>query len=252
MRVIDEQVEIERLLNPKSVIGVSPSQSDLNLLAKHFRSEGKGKIGIRKALLKYCKEHYVYFNPIIFRQAITKAVRIGMKSKIRLLRDVLLTRDELREIRTVPYFKLQQILFSMLVFVKSMNPVGEKGIFSNGIDVSNFRWILKASDTRMSLTNFKKHLFYLESTGLISTKLTWKTNSTITSLLYVGDFFPENHILKVEGKIEELEKAGTLYKKFCGGFLYWCTGCGKEGIKNSNRQTRCEDCTSLLDKWRKR
>jgi hypothetical protein len=252
MKIIDEKMAIQNLINSEDIISDSPSQSELNLLAKHFRSIGKGAIGIKKELLEYCSSRFTYFNPVIFRESINNAVRIGMRSEPKSPREVLVTQGELDEIRTVPCFKLQKILFSMLVFVKAFNPDDELGIFSNGINFSNLRWILKVSDTRMSFPEFMSYLYYLETCGLLFVRHSWKANSTLTSLSYVESFYPESHVLKITGSVDELENAGTIYKDFVGGVLYWCTMCGREGIKNSNRQTRCETCAQEMDKMRKR
>lgn len=249
-KLLSETSEIENLLLAEKLED-TPTQYQLNLLAKHFRSLGKGRIGIQKSLIDFCKTKFEYFNPIIRRSSIMLAVKVGMNHPIRELSDVYITQNELDEIKTVPYFKIQKVLFSFLVFIKSMNPIGENGVFMNGTDQSNIRQILKISDTRWSLSDFENITPYLHSCCLMDGYIVNKT-SYIYIPLYIGEFQPKEWELMIPGDVSEIEKAGVIYKDYRGGELYWCSNCGEEGVKTSNRQTKCAACSDIFRKFQYR
>jgi len=234
----NEYYEIEEILSNGFKNGHA-TRKELNLLAKHYYwVEKLSKEKVYSALVIFCYEHDSGFNEIIMRKALKSAVNYALTHPILVPKDVVIYQWELDRISEYKDFRVQKVLFSILVRAKAF---GSK----NTISELEIPIALKESRTKMSFSEFKKishslidyleyksphkgRFYYIKYSGSHDTK--W--------VFQFSDKIPDN--------------TSENFKKYIGGELYWCDKCGKPGIKNSNRQRVCEECRILADKEKKR
>lgn len=222
----------------------TPQTYEIKALAKHLREKGfstKGKL--RSALVALCQEIDNTFSEVIYHDDINDAINSALVDDFRRIPVIHVFAKEIGEIRRVKNFKLQKILFTMLVYAKAFPKSGY-----NAIAVVD--WLLKSlfhqSKTRISYYSFlDKYKKELEKLGLIEYRV--GRNRKGVYARYILKFVEETglEIYRFENEVDMLNSAKIYQDIIIGGELLWCVDCGKEVKKESNRQKRCSECQRL-------
>jgi len=232
-RIHNEQADCERLLVSGFENKYDPSYYEILLLAKHYRQSGLGKKLIKDKILQFCQDMALEFNVVYYIQDIKSATVSAMKNSTFVsFRDVYIYEDELDKIRQYENFKIQKILFSMLVYAKSFY---NKKTFS----LSSLSNILTSSGTRITKSNFNSYLHELHE--YVDIKV-GRNLRAYFYLLYSSDRDDLDFSIKIT-ELSDLYRCGEIYLDFVGGKeLFWCEDCGVESQRESNRQKKCPKC----------
>lgn len=114
--IVDEKEKALGILKNGFVNGVS--YNELCLLAQYFRSEGQSFRKVEESLISFCEEKDKFFNKELFRKKIRNAINYAKRYKLKEnVAYVLVNSSELEKLKVLPY-KLQKLVFVMLVFAK--------------------------------------------------------------------------------------------------------------------------------------
>lgn len=231
--MIDERQELEKIMRD-GFSNETPSLYELIILAKHFREAGLGYKKIKDSLIDFCSDRINDFDFIAYYDYINTASRRAVSNpEFSTISDVVIFKEELKEIEKIKDFKGRLILFSMLTLAKAKGNIE----YLAGKEDTQF---LLHSGTRIYFSEYKsEYLHWFYKMNLVSVGV------------YRGkpvDYYYKLHFARDGGMVEriikanEIELSGQIYKEIVGGELYWCVDCGNEFTKESNRQKRCQGC----------
>lgn len=223
--------------------------SQMYLVAKYIRETfNYGEIRLEKALIDFCQKYDKTFNPVIEEEAIKKWVKSAMEYNLRKIENVSVTKKEIDFIKQIKNEREKKALFAMLVLAKALKKGGIKRHkpdskpsnkyyirYSNFIDIIRLTKLnnMREIDLANIIFKHKEHFtFYKPEKELIRINFIDKnqTNDIVISKLdnlmdYFHNLFSDNKTIKNYG--EHKSK---------------CISCGKEILKNSNRQKKCKEC----------
>ena len=122
MIIFDELHYAETLL--KNGFDTYAKGEYLRALAKYYRYMGEKPKSIYEKMLAFCLKYDPNFNEDMFGYRIESAIKRTEKWKLRLPVEIYITEKELENIRSAKNFKLEKILFTMLVMSRSLKLSG--------------------------------------------------------------------------------------------------------------------------------
>ncbi len=239
-KVYDEEILLSSVLND-GFIGNYPAFQELLVLAKYYRNEyGYGQRRIYKSVMEFCKEKYGEdFFEEGFHYSVNRASKSAIKdSEFRKPKyPIIITQNELDVINQIKDFKLQKLLVACVAFAKMS---GSKGTFSS--TKKDIAFIIRISGERYNYKRFIEEL----------SPLARKYGVFEHRIVRGGDFY--QLMVKPEGDgiivSKNIMTVIDTYQTMRGGFIIWCRECGKELVREANKQLLCNSCSSILSKER--
>jgi len=224
MLIFDEEIYAKKLL--KSGFAVFMSGKDLYILAKYFKHIGKNKTQIEKDLFLFCEKYNPDFNRIIYDSYIKNIVKSAVKAKLTLEKEVKITKNELKSIKSVKNHNKEKILFVMLVLAKHEAKDEAKKFFANPF----FTEVLRLAKVNINKEGWHKLVYELNQTGLIQATKTQTCEITFVDVAGEAEITVDN------------------MKNIISFFPFFCVSCGKTLKNKPKRRDLCDKCYSELRK----
>lgn len=206
------------------------SSQDLSILARYLKHIGKNKSQIKTDLIDFCKRYNPEFNEIIYDKKLRWVINTCDKYKLRIAMNIVVTEKELETIKIIKNYKLEKILFVMLVVSKYFKHnrirIDQSKLKNNENFYVNAKFtdILKQARVNVSKKERNSLLFELNQTNLIE--------STLNGA-YKINFVDESSGSKI--LIDDIDKIIDYFPIFC-------IKCGKKMEKRARKHDMCEDC----------
>lgn len=226
--------------------------SKMYLVAKYFRDNFKyGAIRLERELIRFCKSQSKNFNPVVESESIKKWIKSAMMYELRKIDSVTISQKEIDFLKGVEIPKDRKLLFMTLIMAKALKKRSTKR---------------KKSDLKVSDNYYIHYSNFLDIIRL--SKLRNVTEVELANIFYkYKDFLTlynaERELIRVDFvdkdsdngiTIDDLSKTSEYYEVFFGNnkAKSYCANCGKEIVKNSNKQKYCKECSQKLRKEQKR
>lgn len=225
--ILDEFVYAEKLL--KSGLTRFMSGKDIRILIKYYRHVGIEEDKLYEKIVDYLKRIYNDYPEPIYQNFINKIIVTSKKYNLRISEPVPFRKNELEKIRTLKNYRLEKLLFTMLILSKH-DYITKSKINENKNKYNNYTLNLKDSTVlRLAKISKKKDedLFYeLILSGLMKH-------------VRGGDFdvilFDRDDDSEILFYIEDINNVWSYYKPYC-------EVCGIEIEKRNNRHSMCSEC----------
>jgi hypothetical protein len=213
-------------------------------VAKYFRHiYGYGDSKIGSQMLEFCTNNDPFFYPIPRRRTIKNLVRESRYVLYDYTDPLDIREAELEKINNIKNFKFQQIALGILTIAKR-NYKYNAG-YLNWYFWKDVKWVVNFK--RINNLEIEKCFEVLNSLDMVYP--TYTTNSH--KILFLDSDSPVIFHVEVD---REMRNLGLEYKKYRGGEIAYCSNCGNEIIKKSNRHHLCDNCWkikhNLLEKER--
>ena len=91
------------------------------VIAKYFKDKfGYGEIRLERELIKFCKQQDKNFNPIVDSDSIKKWVKSAMNYALRKIKNIIVSKKEIKFLKTIDNTKDRKLLFMTLVMAKAL------------------------------------------------------------------------------------------------------------------------------------
>lgn len=223
---------------------------EMSVVAKYLHNvKGLGAVKMEKELISFCQSQDPDFNPIIESHTIKAWIKFALQNDLRKIASVIITHKEIETIKSIENLKERKILFVILVLSKALKQGATRKnkvkTFSNKyyIHYNNFQTIISLSQSKLTERELAVLLGKFRTLGLL---FYYSPEKELIRLEFVNNDGP------VAINIDIPEKAMEYYRAFFGGDAYYCSNCGKETVKASNRQKWCDECYKEKEKTRKK
>ena len=216
--------------------------SAMYLVAKYFRHTLKyGAIRLERELIKFCKAQDVNFNPVTDSESIKKWVTSAMNYDLRKIENITISQQEIDFLKMIDNSKDRKLLFMTLVLSKALKHRGtrhKKTDFKTSdnyyIHYNNFPDIIRLSGLKNVSEMDLADIFWKYKEHLV----VYHAEKELIRVEFV-DKHSENGIA-----IDNPDKVLELYDSLFGKnrTLTRCADCGREIIKNNNKQVYCKAC----------
>jgi len=203
---------------------------DLLILAKYYRSLGKVGIQLEKSILDFCTNKVKGFNEVRNDSKIQSAIRKSKKQPLKISDYVVITKKEIERIRSINDYKIEKILFLMLVVCKINHPKDYVGTHYLN---QNFSYLVKLANVYMTKNERNSLKYFLHQKGFLDCPEPNRFNVTYGKESFI--------ILYVDNKSEEYLRVVD-FDNIVKYYKPVCEKCGEIIEKNSNRQKMCENC----------
>lgn len=215
--------------------------SKMYLVAKYLRQKfGYGEIRLEREIIKFCCAHDKNFNPITEAEAIKKWVKTAMEYRLRKVDAIYITDAEQAFLHNIDSPKDRKILFVTLVLAKALKQKSTK-VHNENAHLSNSFYIHYSNLIDITRLSKIKGLTELGVAAILSSYRS-----------YFEFYNPEKELIKLKYaedgfgfEISEFYDLVTHYDILFGKNKTYCIICGKEILKQGNKQKYCKDC--LLD-----
>lgn len=225
--ILDELSYAKKLL--KSGLTRFMSGKDIRILIKYYRYIGIDEDNLYEEIVKYLNKFYDDYPEPIYQNFLNTIIRTSKKYNLIISEPIPFRKNELEKIRTLKNYKLERLLFTMLILGKY------DFITKNKIDeYNNYTLNLKDSTVLRLAKISKKKDEDLFRELILSGLVQHKDRGDFDVLLFDRD--DDSDILFY---VEDINNIWTYYKPYC-------EVCGVEIEKRNNRHSMCDDC------WKKR
>lgn len=225
MRIFDEKSYAEKMLTD-GFLG-SKMGSDLLILAKYYFYLGELYETVWKNLSIFCSRFLKEYDEDLYAEKIDGIVKTANRLNLRIPVNVPITEKEIQSIKEIKNYKLEKVLFTMLVlakYYKLTNP-SKKNASSKYYYVNNsFNEILKYAHTTQKGNEVVHKLYVL---GKID------RSKIIDS--YIIKFTDNEDTSDIEILVTNMENIISFYP-------FYCSKCGKDIIRTGRSQKMCNDC----------
>ena len=235
--------------------------TELNIIAKYYKSLGKNEDEIKQVLIDFCKSNLKGFNQAIHFKIINTAVKHSLNPKNKLIQidkvDIIKNELSIIEAMDIPH-DYKRVVFTLLALTKLNKDFGK----------------IKNGEIKSSDFNFGGHKNYRE---LVATsKITFnKTKKSIVKNIHdLIRVLDEKGIVEITGNgkikllfmygieedddivfsVNDYSVIGFFYDLYCGeNRVKECESCRIPIKAKSNRQNFCEACSrdKKLEKYKK-
>lgn len=231
--ILDEEKYAERLLEKGFKDDLK--WSDIFILAKYFRYKGYKPAKIKKSIGEFYEKHCYFGNKNIINSRIESAIKKSEKQPLYIPMDVYITKEEIKKIRSIHYYRYEKIVFVMLVIARR-NKMLYNSHSSRYYVNEKFSDILKIAKVYCGKDERNKIKHDLYTLGMIVTpemnKMSEYNRGDIQELLYAYD--SKNYAVIVNNFDDIL----MFYPQLCDD-------CGKEiPYKKRKKNNLCEECYS--------
>jgi hypothetical protein len=224
-----ENKRAEELLKCGKVLNVC--FEDVIILAKYFQRIGKNKPQIKKSIIDFYEKNNPDFNDVISRKLINDAMSAARKYGLRFPIDVKITESEINTIRNAGNYKVQKILFTMLVlakYSKNNNTKFEESKTDKFSDnfYTNFKItdIVKMAKVSISKKERNTVAYDLQQAGLVI-----GIGLISYRVCFVDDDSPVSIVV-------------TDMNSLIDFYPWYCENCGRVIEKKAKRHSLCEIC----------
>jgi len=210
------------------------SGKDIRILIKYFRHIGIEEDLLYKKIVEFLNKFEPDFVEAIYQEFIYKLIRTSRGSELRFFQSVPFRKNEFNKIRKLNNYRLEKLLFTMLVLAKYFF-ITKQNKEEYNEKYNNYSLTIKESSLlRMAKISKRKNenLIYL----LIENKFIFRTDNGNFIL-----FFEKDDDSEVLFYIEDINKIYEYYKPHC-------EICGIEIEKRNNRHSMCSDCWKEVNK----
>lgn len=216
--------------------------SAMYTVAKYLRhAKHLGAVRLERELIEFCKVQDANFNPIIDSESIKKWVTSAMNYDLRKISNIAVSKNEIDFLKTIENPRDRKLLFMMLVLSKALKHRGTR----------HKKTDFKVSDNYYIHYNNFPDIIRLSGLKNISevdlADIFWKYKEHLTF------YHAEKELIRVdfadkqfdEGiAIDDMDKILEFYDSLFGKNrpVIQCADCGKEIIKNNNKQIYCKEC----------
>jgi len=205
------------------------SWKDLFILAKYHRFLGQSTSKIREKLESFCLDHLPEYNPFFYEEKIRSAIERSKKHDLKIPQEVVITKAEIERIRSFGNYRLEKILFVLLVVSKNNYSSSHTGIYYMN---QNFSAIVSLAKVYMSRVEREKieHEFFIKN--LVSSPDPHRNIDKYDKESFI--------ILYVDNKSEEYLRI-TDFSRIVSFYRPLCEKCGKE-MEVRKRRKICDKC----------
>jgi hypothetical protein len=202
------------------------------LVAKHFRQiDGVGDSKVATQITSFCVANDPFFHPVPRSRTIKNLVRESRHSLVDYTDPIDIRQDEIDRIRNIKNFKLQQLGLGVLAIAK------RNFKYNNGF-LNRYYWKdVKGTVNIKHITNIEVERCFLVMKELEMVYASWTVNSH--KILFIDHSSP---VIFHIAEDREMRRLGAIYKEYCGGETSYCSSCGTEITKGSNRHRLCDEC----------
>jgi len=244
--IFDELLYAEKLLANGFVKFMS--RKDLIILAKFYFFKRLDEEQIRKKLNAFCYKHNPEYNEIIFGNSIDVAIKKSKQSPLSIPRDVVITTQEIERIKLLHNYRVEKILFVILVcakFYKQSSDIWHKNKnadywcnkFSVNAVLSPYLSLAKVYANRQEQESIVHDLIVL---GYLNSEVYNPSKDGWLEVLYAdSDCLSESVFATISSRDDMID----FYPPY-----FVCLGCGKEIDKDHNSRKYCAECWSNRQK----
>ena len=221
MIIFDEKKYAEKILEE----GFSRFMSlkDLIILSKYYSYLNNSSIQIKKNLIGFCKKYNPEFNNIIWDWKIDKAISSGKKYGLRFEQKVNISKKEIEFIKTLKNYKLEKILFVMIVVAKFFRR-NKNELYIN----ANIGDIFNLAKIRADRTEKNQMIYKLNTAGYIKATLVGSFKIELDNIDNKND--NDDYIV-----VDDFDNIVSFYP-------VTCISCGIAIINKSKRHDFCDNC----------
>jgi len=207
----------------ESLISNPPNKiqmGDLYVLKNYYRHLGLQKNQTMNKIKEYCLKCDPNFNFVLYRKMLDSIAKNFKKGKLRVPKDIYVTKKEIVEIKSLNDYKQEKVLFILLVLSKIYNN-DDNNFYAN----MKFSKVIKMAKVTLSKAEKIKIIHDLEMSGLVSSNM-------------VSGYFKINFVdLSSEPLIEitDLDNIIDYYP-------FYCKKCGKQLEKINYKKELCDNC----------
>lgn len=217
------------------------TQRDLNILAKYWKSKGDSKSKIQSQLEKFCLDNDSYYNLIVNRLQIKRALAHSENYVMRYPSDIFINSDELAIIESINNYNYEKIIFVMLVCAKYFKSHSAR----KNTHTSNYS---------AELYNNQKIKDIIELSGIKMTRLEWRLakheltkTGIITPTIIDANKFALGIKTTVLDKIitvKDFRNIIAYYQQYKGDPMFICEECNTLNVKRGQNHKLCNDCAA--------
>ncbi len=228
--ILDEFVYAEKLL--KSGLTRFMSGKDIRILIKYYRHIGVEEDKLYEKIVNYLKKIYSDYPEPIYQNFINRIIITSKKYNLIISEPVPFRKNELEKIRTLKNYRLEKLLFTILI-------------------LSKYDFIMKSKneDYKNDYNNYTLNL--KDSTVLRFAKISKKKDEDLFHELILsglmkhvrgGGFdvilFDRDDTSDILFYVEDINNIWSYYKPYC-------EICGIEIEKRNNRHSLCNECYKI-------
>jgi len=218
------------------------SIKDLTILAKFYFFKNLNEEQTRKKLNEFCYNHNPEYNEIIFGNKIDQAIKTAKKNKLYIPENIIITNSEIDKIKKIGDYRLEKILFALLICAKYQNQSTKKWREKKNKPNDSSRFFVnKTFSPVISLAkvhaSYKEQLIIgekLKKEGYIVFNDLRGDNDGSFEIFYADTEYNDDNIF---AEITSRDDIIDFYPPYL-----ICLGCGKEIEKDHNSRKYCVDC----------
>lgn len=207
---------------------------DLFILAKYFRSLGMNDYQVLDNLESFCIKYNPQFNKIIYGDKLDSVIKKSEKQELRISSGVFITEKEIDFLREIKNYKIEKILFIMLIIAKNskiVNKSDNENYYIN-LKFSTIVSMAKVYINKEERNDIKHYLFINEFIKNIPPNY-YNTRNNLEN--FGLNFIFDNSGSKIFVPPNSMSCAISFYKPIC-------QNCGKEIKRYSEKNKLCNDC----------
>ena len=227
MIILDEFSYAKNILN--NGLSSFMSGKDIRLLIMYFRNIGVEESELYNKINNWLSEHEENYNEILYQEFLLRIIKTSRKNKIKKFNNIIITENEFNIIRNIKNYRLEKILFTMLVLSKYYFITGKR--FDE--EKTNY-YTLKITPyhiLKFSKTNEKNKEWVFSQ--LLEKNIIDTTFGNDGAYYIININKNDNSDSKII--IEDLNNFINYYKPYC-------EICGIEIEKRNNRHSMCSNC----------
>jgi hypothetical protein len=224
--------------------------SQMYTVAKYLKQQfSYGAVRLERELIRFSTEQDKNFNPVVEAEAIKKWVRSAMNYDLRKIECISVSKKEISQLKLVSNDRDRKLLFATLILAKALKHRNARHTkaelkvsnnyyvhYNNLLDIIRLSKVKNISEIDLAKIFHKYSEFFTF----------YNAEKELIRLEYVDKSSDGIDMLNLDDVLE-------YYNLFFGkntAFGY-CDNCGREIVKNNNKQKYCKTCAALLEKERK-
>jgi len=235
MIILDEFSYAKNMFN--NCLSSFMNGKDIRLLIMYFRNIGVEESEIYNKINNWLLERQENYNEILYQEFLLNIIKTSKKSKIKKFQNIVVTENEFNIIRNIKNYRLEKILFIMLVLSKYYFIIGKN------FDENNTNYY--------TLKTTPYHILKFAKTNEKNKE--WIFNQLLEKNIINTNFGNDGAYYIVNINKNDNSDPKIIIENFNNFIDYYkpyCEICGIEIEKRNNRHTMCDDCWKKHEKQR--